>query len=117
MALFTWCASAPAATVVVNDAGDLLHSPGCATTGAGTCTLRDAITFANANPGADVIHLTFLAPECTTISPTSLIPSLDDAAGVTIDGYTQPGASPNTLARGDNAAMLIEIDGFQIPSG
>jgi hypothetical protein len=30
---------------------------------------------------------------------------------VTIDGYTQPGASPNTLATGDNAKILIRIDG------
>jgi Domain of unknown function DUF11/Putative binding domain, N-terminal len=32
-------------------------------------------------------------------------------ATVTIDGYTQPGASPNTLANGDNAKILIRIDG------
>ncbi len=30
---------------------------------------------------------------------------------VTVDGYTQPGASPNTLANGDNARLLIQIDG------
>ena len=28
-----------------------------------------------------------------------------------IDGYTQPGASPNTLAVGNNAAIQIELDG------
>ena len=33
------------------------------------------------------------------------------AGTATIDGYTQPGASPNTLANGDNAKILIEIDG------
>jgi hypothetical protein len=32
-------------------------------------------------------------------------------ATVVIDGYTQPGASPNTLANGDNAKILIQIDG------
>ena len=32
-------------------------------------------------------------------------------ANLTIDGYTQPGASPNTLANGDNAKILIQIDG------
>ena len=32
-------------------------------------------------------------------------------ATVTIDGYTQPGASPNTLANSDNAKILIQIDG------
>ena len=32
-------------------------------------------------------------------------------ATLIIDGYTQPGASPNTLANGDNARILIQIDG------
>ncbi|PYK68684.1 MAG: hypothetical protein DME45_06195, partial [Verrucomicrobia bacterium] len=30
---------------------------------------------------------------------------------VLIDGYIEPGSSPNTLANGDNAVILIEIDG------
>jgi hypothetical protein len=30
---------------------------------------------------------------------------------VTIDGYTQPGASENTLAVGDNADLRIRLDG------
>ena len=33
------------------------------------------------------------------------------ASGTTIDGYTQPGASPNTLAVGSNAKILVQIDG------
>ena len=32
-------------------------------------------------------------------------------ATLIIDGYTQPGASPNTLANADNAKILIRIDG------
>ena len=32
-------------------------------------------------------------------------------ATLTIDGYTQPGASPNTSANSDNAKILIRIDG------
>ena len=49
--------TAEAATILVNDSGDSLHaSPGgCALTGTGVCTLRDAITFANANAGQDNI--------------------------------------------------------------
>ena len=31
----------------------------------------------------------------------------------TIDAYTQPGASPNTLPGGDNAVVLIRLDGTQ----
>ena len=44
-----------------------------------------------------------------TISPTSALPGISDA--VIIDGYTQPGASLNTLAQSDNAVLLIELSG------
>ena len=37
------------------------------------------------------------------------LPPID--ANLIVDGYTQPGASPNTLANGDNAKILIQIDG------
>ena len=43
--------------IIVNDMTDALHDPGCAVSGTGTCTLRDAITFANRNPGRDKIYL------------------------------------------------------------
>lgn len=33
------------------------------------------------------------------------------ASFITIDGYTQPGASPNTLSVGNNAVILIQLDG------
>ncbi len=33
---------------------------------------------------------------------------------MTIDGYTQPGATPNTLATGDNAVLLIELSGASL---
>jgi CSLREA domain-containing protein len=35
--------------VTVNDTLDEIHNPGCATTGRGTCSLRDAVLYANAN--------------------------------------------------------------------
>ena len=44
-----------------------------------------------------------------TIAPTSALPAIPDP--VVIDGYTQPGASPNTLAVGDNAVLLIDLSG------
>src|SRR5262249_34685315 len=37
------------------------------------------------------------------------LPAITDP--VIIDGYTQPGASQNTLAAGDNAVLLIQLDG------
>ena len=33
---------------------------------------------------------------------------------MTIDGYTQPGATPNSLDQGDNATLLIEVSGQAI---
>ena len=43
------------------------------------------------------------------ISPLSPLPTV--AHPTIIDGYSQPGASANTLAQGDNAVILIQIDG------
>ncbi len=36
---------------------------------------------------------------------------------VTIDGYTQPGSSPNTLSNGDNAVLLIQLNGLAALAG
>jgi uncharacterized repeat protein (TIGR01451 family)/CSLREA domain-containing protein len=57
---------------------------------------RDGIAFNI--PGAGV----------RTINLISALPTVTDP--VTIDGYTQPGASPNTLAGGDDAVLLIELN-------
>ncbi len=50
-----------------------------------------------------------IASGARTISPNSALPALTDAA--IIDGYTQPGASPNTLASGNNAVLKVGLDG------
>src|SRR5215510_3664119 len=90
------------------------------TSGAGS--LQQAIVDANANPGPDMISFNIPGtdPNCDattkvcTITPTggSQLPQI--ASPVTIDGYTQPGASKNTLSAGDNAVILIEISGALI---
>jgi hypothetical protein len=46
-----------------------------------------------------------------TISPLTPLPFLTDNGGATIDGYTQPGSSPNTLSDGDNAVLKVELSG------
>src|SRR5205823_577006 len=43
------------------------------------------------------------------IQPASPLPPLTKSA--VIDGYTQPGASPNTLGSGDNAVFGVVLDG------
>jgi len=90
---------ATAATIVVNDTSDTLHGQ-CATTGTGVCSLRDAITFANANPGLDAIHFGFPAGR-HVIQPLSPLPEVTDAAFIL--GETQPGDG--------SAIVYIELDG------
>ncbi len=64
------------------------------------CSLREAITAANAAAGADTIEFAILPAggvHVIQISGTEL-PALQD--DLVIDGYTQAGASPNTSATG-----------------
>jgi CSLREA domain-containing protein len=80
-----------------------------------SCTLRAAIQEANDTPGADVIN--FNIPdnpnipglEVKTIKPKTALPMILEQ--VSINGYTQPGASPNTKATGNDAVLKIELDG------
>ena len=62
----------------------------------GVLSLREAIMLANANPGSDRIHFNIPGGGVKTIAPTIALPDIKDA--VTIDGYSQPGTSANTLA-------------------
>ncbi|HEY1434989.1 MAG TPA: S-layer homology domain-containing protein [Thermoanaerobaculia bacterium] len=100
-------APAFAATVTVTDAGDTVGS--CATTGTGACTLRDAITYANSHSGT-TIAFAIPGSGVQTLMPATPYPTI--SVTVTIDGYTQPGSSPNTNGPGfgDNSTHLIEID-------
>ncbi|HTO77553.1 MAG TPA: S-layer homology domain-containing protein [Thermoanaerobaculia bacterium] len=108
-----------AATIVVNDVSDTLHDSGCAATGAGTCTLRDAITFSNANAGKDEIDFKIAGTGVQTITFADTPPDITDA--VVIDGYTQEGASPNTNGPGlaDNAVLRIQLasTSYPLPDG
>ena len=77
-----------------------------------SCSLSEAITEANATPAADTIRFRIPDPSraaVQTITPTTGLPAL--LGHVTIDGYTQPGATENTASKGTNAKPLIEIDG------
>ncbi|MGI9106685.1 MAG: FG-GAP-like repeat-containing protein, partial [Pyrinomonadaceae bacterium] len=73
------------------------------------CSLREAIKAANANAGAtDTISFNIPGTSVHTIRPSSPLDAITDP--VVIDGYTQPGAAANTLAVGNNAVLLIELD-------
>ena len=75
----------------------------------GAGSLNQAIVNANVHVGLNTITFAIPGAGVHTISPTSALPGITDP--VVIDGYTQPGASPNTLANGNNAVLLIELDG------
>lgn len=90
-------------------------------TGSGNkdCTLREAINVVNAKSG---FMVKFNIPAsadtfktCSTSTGLCVIALASELPFVTqpiyIDGYTQAGASPNTLKVGDNANLKIVLDG------
>jgi CSLREA domain-containing protein len=83
------------------------------TNDSGSGSLRQAILSANAAPnstnGPDEIHFNIPSAGVQTITPATALPTITDE--VMIDGYTQPGTSPNTLPIGNNAVILIELSG------
>ena len=108
-------AQGPNETLVVTSTGDDddadVFDGTCATAG-GECTLRAAITQANNNLGPDTIHFAIPGDDVHTINLGAELPPLNDLSGpVTIDGYTQPGATPNTDPLIFNADIRIQIDG------
>ncbi|MEO5719159.1 MAG: hypothetical protein ABIR29_11370 [Chthoniobacterales bacterium] len=83
----------------------------------GPGSLRIAITDANAHPNIDldvpdVIAFAIPGAGVHTITPISVYPSITDP--VVIDGYTQGSASENSLAVGNNAVLLIELNGANV---
>ena len=85
------------------------------TADSGAGSLRQAITDANTNPGADTIQFNIVGSGVHTITPATPLPPITGA--VTIDGYTQPGTSENTnpVGQGLDTVLLIEIDGTAAP--
>lgn len=98
------------------------------TTCGANCTLRQAVNASNANPPPGNVtnliqfNIPSSDPNCdptTHVCTIKLTNCLGHSgnfcmginAPVVIDGYTQPGASANTLATGDNAQIKIKIIG------
>lgn len=82
----------------------------------GAGSLRDAIDQANLTVGADRIEFAIAGSGIHTIKPQSPLPSITET--VEIDGFSQPGASPNSLTDGrNNAQLMIELDGSEAGSG
>jgi hypothetical protein len=101
------------AVLTVTGVGDAIANDG-------VVTLREAITAANANHnitdvvgngayGADIIQFIIPGKTVHTITLTQALPKITDT--LAINGYSQPGALQNGLFVGDNAKVLIELDG------
>jgi len=75
----------------------------------GPGSLRQAIMDANDHPGLDRIVFDIPGSNVHRIIVASLLPILSDS--VIVEGYTQPGSRPNTLPDGDDAVLLIRLDG------
>ena len=80
------------------------------TSDSGPGSLRDVIDSANANCSGQTITFDIPGAGVHTIQPTGALP-LITCSHLSIDGYSQPGTSRNTLATGNNAVILIEING------
>jgi len=80
------------------------------TADSGAGSLRQAILDANGSPGGtDTIAFAIPGAGVHTIAVPTALPVITDF--VLIDGYTQPGSSPNTDPNADNAVILIELSG------
>lgn len=113
-----FASSASAATFTVNIAADV-NDPtpdGTCDNGGGGCALREAIQEANANgvPG-DLINFAISGAGPHTLALPTELPMITQP--VTINGYSQPGAAPNTAQTGTNADLRIVLDGSGLIEG
>ncbi len=81
------------------------------TNDSGAGSLRQAILDVDAASSGSPDTILFDIPGAGpfTIAPATPLPDL--TRPVILDGYSQPGASPNTLAVGDDATIQIRLDG------
>ena len=94
------------------DGTDAAPGNGVCRTAASTCTLRAAIVEANAQSGANEVDFAIPGSGVQTIQLGSQLPTVTDTSGpTTIDGYTQPGASPNSSQFASNAQLRIALRG------
>jgi Periplasmic copper-binding protein (NosD) len=103
-------AAGPYVVNATDDAPDLNTRDGLCLTSAGRCTLRAALQQDQADGGPSTIRFNIAGGGPHTIQIGGVLPTLA-AGGTTIDGYTEPGSSPNTSARASNAVLRVEVRG------
>lgn len=82
------------------------------TSDSGAGTLRQAITAANASPGADLITFSIAGTGVKTFTVSNVLPQISDT--VTIDGTTQPGYSGLPLIELNGQTAGNSADGLEI---
>ncbi len=85
------------------------------TNDSGPGSLRQAITDTAADPLGGHIEFNIPGTGPQKIAPITPLPALGN--NTYIDGYTQPGAHPNTRTNGTDAVLLIELSGENITAG
>jgi trimeric autotransporter adhesin len=103
-------ATDPLPGIAVDSSSDGAPDGGCNAVGdSNLCTLREAITLANSQAGADQIRFAIPGDGPHAISLGSQLPFI--SGGLLIDGYTQSGALPNAADQGSDAVLKIELRG------
>lgn len=102
--LFAYSILTPALTTIQLSAATFTVTN---TNDSGPGSLRQAILDANSNPGFDTIEFAVAG----TITPLTQLPAITDP--LLIDGYSAPGASPNTnpINAPNNAVITVQLDG------
>ena len=86
-----------------------------ATDDSGPGSLRQALLDANSHPGPQLIQFNLPGSGARTLAPLSPLPDITNT--MTIDGYSQPGAKPNTLTNGNDGVLLVRLDGVNLTNG
>ncbi|MBD2461131.1 DUF4347 domain-containing protein [Oscillatoria sp. FACHB-1407] len=85
------------------------------TNDSGAGSLREAIAFANSNPGADTITFNIPGSGVQTINLLSALPSI--TGSVTIDGTTQPGYTSTPLITLNGSGAGFGVTGLNLIAG
>jgi hypothetical protein len=101
----------PVFVVDSRDDGPDAKQNGVCATAQGACTLRAALREANAAAEHATITFALTGSPPFTISPATKFPGLTNPAGITIDGYSQPGAAPGSDELGTRATIAVEVRG------
>jgi len=109
--IVTWFGAVLLLTLAAADVSAATEFKVTNTNDSGPGSLRQAILDSNAffsSAHDNTVVFDIPGSGVHTIRPATPLPPIKD---MLIDGYSQPGSRPNSLARGSDAVLTIEIDG------